>query len=54
MANDKPTFAARAAAIRDAAEQLARIAAIVAREADEMDAAQKRFSERRQMKQAGR
>jgi len=50
MAHDKPSFAARAAAMRDAAEQLERIAANVAPEAREMAAAEKRFSQRRTQK----
>lgn len=40
--------------MHDAAEQLERIAATVAREASEMDAAQKRFSERRTTRKEAR
>lgn len=54
MANDKPSFAARAAAMHDAAEQLERIAETVALEARAMDAAAKRFSERRTTRKEAR
>lgn len=54
MPDKQPSFAARAAAMHDAALELKRIAESIALEAIRMDAAQTRFSERRTKRKEAR
>lgn len=54
MTDKQPSFAERCRAMHDVAEQLKSAAEIVALEAIRMAAAERRFSERRSTKKAGR
>jgi hypothetical protein len=51
MPNTKPSFAERCRAMREAADELKRLADVVALEAIHMDAAAKRFAERGQKRE---
>jgi hypothetical protein len=54
MANKQPNFRERIELLEDAAKQLDYVAAVIAAEVERMAAAEKRFSERRPTRKAGK